>query len=194
MERIVGKPVVLVCFIVVLCLIVIGAADLLMSRVDLSYGVRALLDEPAHLATGLLALAAARIPLRKEEVVATAVGSVLIDADHLPLVLGSHILEHGVPRPYTHSLGTVLLLLIAVMLLRHRPRAARLTLIATAALALHFFRDMAEPGGAGVSLFWPLSDHGLRVDYAVYMALMVALAATAIWRRAGVRARTALPS
>jgi membrane-bound metal-dependent hydrolase YbcI (DUF457 family) len=177
------------CLLLITCLIVIGAADLLLSRVDLSYGVRALLDEPAHLATGLIALAAARIPLRRDEVVATATGSVLIDADHLPLVLGSHILQQDVPRPYTHSLGTVVVLLIVSALLRHRPRAARLTLIATAALALHFFRDAAEPGGAGVSLFWPLSDHGLRVDYPLYMTVMVALAAIAIWRRAGIPAR-----
>ncbi len=173
------------------CVGVIGVADLLIWRwKGAPYAVEALFDEPAHVATGLLALTAFGLAFDLSVVLAVLAGSLLIDADHWPGVFGSKILQHGVPRPYTHSLGTIVVLLVVVLLLKGRKR--ELTLIATLALTLHFFRDMSEPGGPGVSLLWPLSDHAVTVRYLLYAVGMVGLAAIALIRRrndteAGVR-------
>lgn len=167
---------------VIICLAVIAVADLLIWRWTAPYAIEALLDEPAHAATGLLGLATLGVEFQAPVVLAVLAGSLLIDADHLPHVFGSSILEHGVPRPYTHSLGTIAVLLVAALLLRNRG-ARRLTLIGALALALHFLRDSAEPGGPGVSLLWPLSDHAVTVAYGWYAALLIALAAIAIGRR-----------
>jgi membrane-bound metal-dependent hydrolase YbcI (DUF457 family) len=164
------------------CVGVIGLADLLIWRwKGAPYAVEALLDEPAHVATGLLALTACGLVFELPVVLAVLAGSLLIDTDHWPGVFGSRILEHGVPRPYTHSLGTIVVLVAVALLLKGRKR--ELTLIAALALALHFFRDMAEPGGPGVSLLWPLSDHAVTVRYLEYAAVIVALAAAALVRR-----------
>jgi LexA-binding, inner membrane-associated putative hydrolase len=173
---------------VVVCLAVIAGADLLIWRWRAPYAIEALLDGPAHAATGLLGLMALGVGFGAPLVLAVLAGSLLIDADHLPHVFGSDILEHGVPRPYTHSLGTIVILLVVAVLVRDRGRR-RLILIATLALALHFFRDMAEPGGPGVSLLWPLSDHAVKVAYGWYAALLLMLAAIAIGRRMDRRPR-----
>ncbi len=164
------------------CVGVIGLADLLIWRwKGAPYAVEALLDEPAHVATGLLALTACGLVFELPVVLAVLAGSLLIDTDHWPGVFGSRILEQGVPRPYTHSLGTIVVLVVVALLLKRRKR--ELTLIAALALSLHFFRDMAEPGGPGVSLLWPLSDHAVTVRYLEYAAVIVALAAVALVRR-----------
>lgn len=160
----------------------VGVADLLIWRwKGAPYAVEALLDEPAHAATGVLALVAFAGGFEAPVVLAVLAGSLLIDADHIPHVFGSHILEHGVPRPYTHSLGTILVLVAVALLMRDRGRR-RLVVIATLALALHFFRDAAEPGGPGVSPLWPVSDHAVTVAYGWYAALLLAFAAIAVGR------------
>jgi LexA-binding, inner membrane-associated putative hydrolase len=163
-------------------LVVVGIADLLIWRwKGAPYAVQGLLDEPAHAATGVLALATVARELQTPVVLAVLAGSLLIDADHLPHVLGSHVFEHGVPRPYTHSLGTIVVLAAVTLLLRGEQRR-QLMLIVTLTLALHFFRDSAEPGGPGVSLLWPVSDHGVTVGYGWYAAVLAGLSAIALGR------------
>lgn len=117
--------------------LVIGLADLLIWRWQgAPYVVEGLLDEPAHAATGLLALTACGPAFDVSVVAAVLGGSLLIDVDHWPHVFGSKILEHGVPRPYTHSLGTIALVLALGLLLKGRKR--ELTLIGTLVLTPAF--------------------------------------------------------
>ena len=70
-------------------------------------------DEPAHLATGILVVAAAdrRSSRRRPPSPSCSPrwsASVAIDVDHMPQYLGWHALSDGTPRPYTHSLITPL--------------------------------------------------------------------------------------
>ena len=69
------------------------------------------MDEPAHLATGLVFVLALLTLARSRRaplsfLAAAVVASVAIDLDHLPGLLGWHGLTQGTPRPYTHSLAT----------------------------------------------------------------------------------------
>jgi hypothetical protein len=169
------------------CLGVIAASDLLISRLTPPLTVQALLDEAAHAGTGLLALGALGVAFEMPVVLAVLSGSLVIDLDHLPGLLGSHVLDSGTPRPYTHSLGT--LAVVAAGALLAPPRARKLLFVATSALAMHFFRDMAEPGGPGVALLWPLSDRAFTLGYAWYAAVLGTLAAIGLTvRRAPFRA------
>lgn len=173
--------------LVLACLGVIAAADLVIWLSEPPLGLQALLDESAHAATGILALATIGVAFKPPIVLAVLAGSVLIDLDHVPGLLGSDVLQRGTPRPYTHSLLTVILVTAAVLLV---PRPKRkLLIIAALALVLHFFRDMAEPGGPGVALLWPLSYRAYTIGYGSYAATLGLLAAIAVARRAGPSAR-----
>jgi inner membrane protein len=141
------------------------------------------LDEPAHLLTAALLLAAApRRPGRELAGWALA-GSVAIDADHVPLYLG-HMpttVEDG--RPVTHSLPTVGALLLGAAATRGRLRTA-LAGLATG-VCLHFVRDFAT-GPVGVPLFWPAVRRGdVRAPYPAYVAVLAAAALGATLRRPG---------
>ena len=166
---------------VIICLAGIALADLLIWRWLAPHTVEGLLDEPAHAATGLLGLAALTVWFDLPMLIAVLAGSLLIDLDHVPQMLGSEIIQHGVPRPYTHSLLTLAVVLVAALLLHGRAR--ELTLLVGFALALHFLRDLAEPGGQGISLLWPFSDAATVVGYGWYAAAMLAMAAVALVRR-----------
>jgi membrane-bound metal-dependent hydrolase YbcI (DUF457 family) len=179
---------------VLCCLGVIALADLLIWRWKVPYGVEALFDEPAHLATGLVALAAAGVWFEAPIVLAVVAGSLLIDLDHIPHVFGSNVLEQGIPRPYTHSLGSLVVLVAVALLLRGNGAVRRVALVVALALGLHFFRDTAEPGGPGVSLLWPVSDHAVTVGYAWYGAAVAALVAIALARRRNQQAGARWPS
>jgi inner membrane protein len=136
------------------------------------------LDEPAHLLTaGLLLAAAPRRPLPELAAWALA-GSVAIDADHVPLYLGHMPTTVEGGRPVTHSLPTVGALLLAAAATRGRVRTALAGL--GAGVCLHFVRDFAT-GGVGVPLFWPAVRRGdVRVPYSSYLiALGVAGVAAA---------------
>ncbi len=68
------------------------------------------LDEPAHLATGMLVVALLLALMRFRPTVAfvaaALVASTAIDVDHIPQYLGWNGLTEGAPRPFTHSLLT----------------------------------------------------------------------------------------
>jgi inner membrane protein len=162
----------------VTCIAVIGAADLLLWLWKVPRVIVALSDESAHVATGLVALGACGVAFEAPVVGAVLAGSVLIDLDHVPDLLGSDVLQHGIPRPYTHSLATVVVLVGAALLLPSKTR--KLMLVAALALLLHFFRDIAEPGGPGVALLWPFSDHAYTLEYGWYAGALVLLTAIAL--------------
>jgi hypothetical protein len=149
--------------------------------------VEGMLDEPAHLATVVIILAAFGWWFGRWFVIGAVIGSVAIDLDHIPAYLGVHFLSRGTPRPYTHSLATVLILgLVAVAV---RGRWGEALLGAGLGLLGHFLRDMSEPRQSGVAVFWPISNTGIRLPYAVYAAAIVALALIALVRRSRRRRR-----
>ncbi len=119
------------------------------------------------------------------------IGSVAIDLDHIPEYLGYRFLTVGTPRPYTHSLLTPLLLLTLALAMR-RQRAVFLGL--ALGVLLHFFRDLAEGNGSGVSLLWPFSDHAFSYPHSTYLAMMACVVAADVLLGAlSLRARAAAP-
>jgi inner membrane protein len=138
------------------------------------------LDETAHLLTTLLALWALDPRLSKRFMVPALVASVAIDADHVPAELGSYWLTAGTPRPYTHSLLTVALVLAAALAWR---RGGVLVRGVAFGLALHLWRDMSETG-SGVALLWPFSYRSVRLSHAGYVAVMALVVAVGAYRLA----------
>jgi inner membrane protein len=141
----------------------------------------ALLDEPAHLLTAWLVLAALPGDLLRRRVGRWALlSSVAIDVDHIPLYLFGRGFSVG-GRPPTHSLALVCVALGAAALCRPvRERALGVAL----GVSLHLFRDLAT--GPGVPLLWPVAGSSVRVPQAVYLTIVVSAAVVAAAR---VRAR-----
>ena len=134
--------------LVLACLGAIAVADYVIKRRDPAWAVIGLLDEPAHLATGLL--------LGGRDPVFLA-GALLPDLDHVPLVFQDP--EPGDPRPKTHSIYAP----IAAALVSRRLAAGMLA---------HFARDLAlEPG-------LPLlgGRRHFRLPYGAYALLILASA------------------
>lgn len=163
---------------------VVVALDLLWGQSVGSTGhlAYALVDEPAHLATCLVALLAlaALTPASPQRRFATAalLASVAIDLDHIPGYLGSHLLSGGLPRPYGHSaLLVVAVAGVGLASRRHEVRAVSLGI--AFGVATHLFRDLAT--GPGVPLFWPISTEVVTFPYAVFACGLglAALACTA---------------
>jgi inner membrane protein len=126
------------------------------------------LDELAHLLTTLIVFWALGSRARARFLVPALVASVAIDLDHVPARLGAGWLTAGTPRPYTHSLLTIVVVVAIAALWRRR---RDLWLGVAIGLAIHFWRDMAE-GGSGVSLLWPVSYHSFQYPHGVYVAIM----------------------
>ena len=174
--------------------IVLAAADWGYSLAGDSFVPGGPLDETAHLMTTLLILWALGPRICKRFMVPALIASVAIDADHIPGQLGATWLTAGTPRPYTHSLLTIVVVLAIAAVWRRR---RDLVLGIAIGLALHFFRDLAE-GDAGVSLLWPVSYHSFQYPHGVYVAIVVVVvmidtARCAVGDRAAGRALTAAP-
>jgi inner membrane protein len=141
-----------------------------------------LLDEPAHLLTAWLALAALGLAGLRGRPSAllpwVLVGSVALDADHVPLYLWGEPVAHQGSRPVTHAAVTVVVLLLVAALPRARLRTAAVGL--AAGVALHLLRDVAT--GPGVPLLWPLDPVDVRLPYAAYLAVVVVAAGVAVLR------------
>ncbi len=106
----------------------------------------------------------------------------LIDLDHVPLVLwGGPVTEFG-GRPVTHSLATVAVLTAAALAV---PRVRLVAGGLAVGVVLHLVRDLAT--GPGVPLFWPLRPENVLVPYWVYALLVVAAAVVALAVPAAVR-------
>jgi membrane-bound metal-dependent hydrolase YbcI (DUF457 family) len=132
------------------------------------------LDETAHLLTMLLVIWALGRRACQRFMVPALIASVAIDLDHLPGSLGVQWLTADTPRPYTHSLLTIALLLVAAGVVRRR-RDVILGIVL--GLSVHFFRDLAE-SHTGVSLLWPFSDRSFTIphhDYVWAMAVVVTI-------------------
>lgn len=180
-----------------LAIALVGAVvcvDLLWHLVEGSTGAIAygFVDEPAHLATCLVALLAAiaisgrRPPL--PFVVAALVASVAIDIDHLPAYLGWNGLTGTLPRPYSHSLFVILALVGFGRVASGTWRQVSYGL--AFGVAAHLFRDLAT--GPGVPFFWPLTDATMTLPYAVCVATLALAALAAPARRVLDRRRAAL--
>jgi inner membrane protein len=167
--------------------------DRLTSFETFGFASRALVDEPCHLATAVIALGAlvrwhGRIP-PPAFTAAMLAASVLIDLDHLPAQFGTEVLVMSTPRPCTHALWVVVLLSVVALAAWYRSRrtaagrAAALAVVsagAAAGVAVHFLRDVAT---APISLWWPVTDAGLQVPYWWYAAAMLVLVAVPVRRR-----------
>jgi inner membrane protein len=141
----------------------------------------ALIDEPAHMLTAvllLLALVAAGFRPSAAFVAAALVASVAIDLDHLPRYLGWDGLSAGVPRPYTHSLFTPVLLIVVGQLAGGGWR--EIGFGAAFGVTAHLLRDLGT--GLGVPLVWPLSRTAVAVPYAVVATMLVLVACLVVLR------------
>jgi inner membrane protein len=149
------------------------------------------LDETAHALTMLLVLWALGRRSYGPPMVPALVGSVAIDVDHIPRELGKCWLTAGTPRPYTHSLLTICVLLIVAGLWRRR----RMAIVAVAlGVSVHFMRDLAE-SSAGVSLLWPWSNRPFTIPHSAYLAgVALLIAITAMRSGWGRRSGQAQPS
>jgi membrane-bound metal-dependent hydrolase YbcI (DUF457 family) len=159
---------------VAVCALLLLAADWASGRADTSFLPGGPLDALAHLLTALLLLQALPPRYRARLAPPALFASVAIDLDHIPQYLGNDFLTAGTARPYPHSLLTIAVLLGAALLVRRR---RDLLLGLALGVALHFFRDLAESGGTGVPLLWPLSDRSFGYPHATYLALMLCVAA-----------------
>lgn len=157
-------------------LLVVGVADALIKDTKPPTIVLGALDEPAHVATTVLLVVAVARRAPAGFVVAAVIASVGLDLDHVPGYLGTDALTAGTPRPYSHSLATVMLLSAGAVLARGGGRAV-LAGVAFGVLA-HLIRDTAT--GTGVALLWPLSSEAVRVSYGWYAGGVVALAAAGV--------------
>jgi inner membrane protein len=157
---------------------VIGGLDLVAASRDWNLAVIGVLDEPAHLLTAALVLALLPRSFAARVGAWALAASVAIDLDHLPLYTFAPGFATEGGRPPTHSLGTILVLLLAGVL-APKWRAAFIG-IATG-VGLHFVRDVAT--GPGLSLGWPVVPQNVRVPYYFYFGAMTVVACLVILGR-----------
>jgi inner membrane protein len=149
-------------------LVLLAVCDYTYRKTGVSFLPGAPLDETAHLMTAVLILGALPREVRERFLGPALLASVAIDIDHVPADLGTDVLTSGTPRPYTHSLLTIVLLIAAAALFaRRRDLLAGLAL----GLAIHLFRDLSE-SMAGVSLLWPLTYRVFSIPHRVYSVLV----------------------
>jgi inner membrane protein len=160
-----------------LAILGILAVDLVSAAQRWPLLVTGLLDEPAHLLTAWLGLAALR-PANARIWPWALLGAVLIDVDHIPLYLwGGPVGAEG-GRPVSHSLVVVVALVVAA---RALPKV-RVPLAGLAiGVLLHLSRDLAT--GPGIPLAWPFLVDNSHVPYPAYLVFLVLLAAVATIRR-----------
>ena len=169
----------------VLALAAVCALDAVQAARSWPVPVVGLLDEPAHLLTAWLALAAIGCGTRA---VApwVLVGAVAVDVDHIPLYLWSGPVAHPGSRPVTHSALTVVVLLALAAGTRSRTRTALAG--SAAGVVLHLVRDVA--GGPGIPLLWPLDGSDVRLPYGAYLAVLVLATGVAVLQAARQRRRS----
>lgn len=136
------------------------------------------LDELAHLATAIVFLSVLRLG-PSASIVALLMGSVALDIDHVPGVLGWDGLTEGSARPYSHSFATVAdsFATVAVVLAASTlyPPVRRLAAALALGVTVHLWRDLSTGEGSGVPLLWPFARDPVAVPYEVYVASLIAL-------------------
>ena len=175
-------------------------ADLTIQWHGFSFVLRAMVDEPCHLATAFVVLGAITQSEALHRTRSSAgrcwACSVLIDVDHLPQEFGSSILTAGTPRPYTHALWVVLALIMVMYVARYWSRRAPAPTSTTAVQILagaawgvsaHFVRDVAT---APMSLWWPITNASVEVPYWWYVLALLLIVAIPIVRP---RHKSAIP-
>ncbi len=145
-------------------LVTVAGADAIARSRAWSHPVAGLLDEIAHLGTGVMVLAAWRRPSQPGFAEGLLASSVLLDVDHVPDVFGVHLLRPRQMRPRTHSIATLLALACS-------PRLDG----ALVGAAAHLSRDLAT-GPNSVPLLWPFYKRPFTLPYAAYAAGLGALA------------------
>jgi hypothetical protein len=158
------------------------ALDAVIAAVGPSRFVVGVADEVAHALTTLVLIvavaAAGRWGLSRRSVLTAIAASVAIDVDHVPHeVFGSSLLMGDLPRPYTHSITTVVVL--CALALAVGPRWRWAALWSAAGVIAHLVRDLAT---APVALLWPGSDADVRMPYVAYAALLVTAGAAHVGR------------
>ena len=163
----------------VAALAVILLLDVVLAARDWPVPVLGALDEPAHLLTAWLVLAAASARTTALRLLPWVLaGAVLLDLDHVPLFLGLDVTATQSGRPVTHSLTTVGVLLAASAAVR--PWRTALAGLALGA-ATQLLRDLST--GPGVPLVWPALWADVRLPYLPYLLALLALAVAATARR-----------
>jgi len=182
--------------------VIFAAADWAYMGAGDSFFPGGALDETAHFLTMLLILWALGDRFLVPRIAVPAlVATVVIDADHIPGYLGYDFLTAGTPRPYTHSLLTVAVVLaIASLWRRHRVSV----LAAALGIAVHLWRDLSESSGGvsifatprpSVSLLWPWTTHAFSLPHASYLGVLAVVVAVCVGRcRRAPRVRAALPA
>lgn len=139
-----------------------------------------LVDWTGHFATIAILLAASprRLPAA---LIAGTFAATLIDLDHIPDLFSDEGISDVTPRPFSHSLVTVLVFgAIAAVVRARAPRYGNLAVGLTLGVAMHLLRDVFT--GPGVSLFWPVSAEPVNGAFLVYLVAMIAVAAYAATR------------
>jgi inner membrane protein len=172
----------------------------------LSFVPRALVDDPCAVATALIVLGAITrfrgTPPDPKFGWSLIAWSVLIDIDHLPQEFGTSVLTEGTPRPYTHALWVLVVLILATLAARRWSQhaktpaaAATVQILAGTAwgIAAHFLRDVAT---APMSLWWPVTKAAVQQPYWCYvLELLVIVAMPPVRRRASiVQSKTSEPA
>jgi len=154
----------------------IFAIDSILFNVNLPYWARGVLDEPAHALTMALVLVALPRRPSRDFVISALICSVILDADHLPILFHTGWLEPATGRPDTHSLVVVVLVAVAGAAFRvDRPVIAGIV----TGLLVHLGRDLAT---GTVPLLWPAVSEQFHVPYLAYALTLICLAAFAAGR------------
>jgi inner membrane protein len=153
----------------------------------LGFVPRAFVDEPCAVATALIVLGAITrfrgAPPDPKFGWSLLAWSVLIDIDHLPQEFGTSVLTEGTPRPYTHALWVLVVLILAILVARYwsqrskTPAAVAVTQILAGTawgIAAHFLRDVAT---APMSLWWPVTNAAVQQPYWWYVLELLAIIA-----------------
>jgi inner membrane protein len=156
-------------------LFLVFGCDGVLNLVPLPYVVQAIPDTLAHVATALLLLLALGWQPPPPFLGAYVLGCVLIDVDHIPILIHFQPLVADAHRPYTHSLTTVVLLVLIGILANNRGRV--LAIGAASGVAVHLARDLAT---GYVPLLWPFTHTDYSVPYGVY-ASALGLVALGAW-------------
>jgi inner membrane protein len=144
-----------------------------------SIGFQGPFDETAHLLTTLLVVWALFPGFDRSQLLPVLIASCAIDLDHIPGEFGSTILTGGGPRPFTHSLATVAVLLVVALLWR---RQRLLFFALMLGVMSHLWRDLAEPAGSHVPLFWPVTDRGVHLSPVFYLSSIAIFGGIALAR------------